>query len=368
VTNNQVTLFGVGDVSPIHEPIGAYSALIRSTLAAADIRFCAAERPYSDRGTAQPWGAAEKPVSPSMASIFTDCGFDVVSVASNHTMDWGAEALLDTIHILRKRGIKVIGAGEDLEEACQPAFVECKGVKTAFLSFCSVIREGCEAGSNKPGIAPLRAHSRYESNYQPGVPPRIITVPYEDDLAAMKKHIASAKQKSDAVVLSLHWGVPFIPRLIASYQPIVAEAAFAAGADIILGHHAHVPKAVGVYSGKVCFYSLGNFIITSNFLGGDPLKISAFEQENGIKIDPDYPLLPYGQDAKRSLISKAVLSRKGIERVSFLPLLLDKQIRPEQLRSDDARFRDNLEFMEWVSEYFPHKFAIDGDEVVVSPP
>ena len=83
------------------------------------------------------------------------------------------------------------------------------------------------------------------------IPAKVVTVPYEDDMRALLDDLAEVRKAADVVVLSLHWGVHFIPRLIADYQPVVADAAFQAGADIIFGHHAHVPKAIGVTSSSV---------------------------------------------------------------------------------------------------------------------
>jgi poly-gamma-glutamate capsule biosynthesis protein CapA/YwtB (metallophosphatase superfamily) len=108
---SNIVLYGVGDVGPIHEPMDAYSALARPLLAAADIRFGQCERVYSERGALQLHsGGAHSRVHPRLASVFTDCGFEVVSVASNHAMDWGADAMLDTIELLDKKGIKTVGA------------------------------------------------------------------------------------------------------------------------------------------------------------------------------------------------------------------------------------------------------------------
>jgi len=152
--------------------------------------------------------------------------------------------------------------------------------------------------------------------------------------------------------------------VIADYQVTVAHAALGAGADLILGHHAHVPKAIEVYAGKTCFYSLSNFIMSS------PAKNAAsaadFCQRYGVTLDPDYPNLPYGTDAKRSLIAKAMMSPAEPTRTSFLPVMIDRQLRPEILRAGDPRFRDTLQYMYWASEGFAHRFAVDGDEVVVS--
>ena len=364
-TNNSIVLLGVGDVGPIHEPMDAYSMLARPVLAEADIRFGQCERVYSERGALQLHsGGAHSRVKPHLASVFTDCGFDVVSVASNHSMDWGDDALLDTIALFESKGIRTIGAGRNLAAARRPAVIEKNGVRVAFLAYCSILNEGYAAGPDKAGVAPLRAHTYYESvDYQAGVPPRVVTVPYEDDLAAMVSDIAAAKATADAVIVSLHWGIHFVPRLIADYQPAAAKAAIAAGADLILGHHAHTPKAIAVHDGKICFYSLSNFIMSSTARSG--ASAAAFEKKYGVRLDPDYPHLAYGEDAKRSLIAKAVITKAGVQKTSFLPVLIDRQLRPEVLKHGDPRFADALRFMDGVSGDFDHRFVVEDDEVVI---
>ena len=361
-----LTLMGCGDVGPLHEPVNRYSMLARPTLAGADVRFAQVERVYSERGALQVHsGGGHSRLPVHMAAVFTDCGFDVVSLASNHAMDWGEDALLDTAALLREQGIRTVGAGRNLEEARAPAIIEKNGVRVAFLAYCSILHAGYAAGARKPGIAPLRVHTYYEPfDYQPGIPPTLVTIPYEEDLDNMLDDIRRAKEMAHAVVLSLHWGIHFIPRLIADYQPKVAEAAFAAGADLILGHHAHAPKAIGVHGGKVCFYSLSNFIMSST--AKEPEEARIFCRRYGVELDPAYPHLSYGADAKRSLIAKAVLSAAGVQRVSYLPVLIDRELRPEVLRHGDERFDDALRFMEWVSGEMPHRFTTTGDEVLIT--
>lgn len=360
-------ILGCGDVGPIHEPIARYSELVRPVLAQGDIRFAQAERVYSNRGSLQLHsGGAHSRLPPDMASVFSDCGFDVVSLAGNHAMDWGPEALIDTMAVLRERGIRVVGAGRNLAEARAPAILEANGVRVAFLAYCSILNKGYWAGPNEPGVAPLRAHTYYEAfDYQPGVPPRVVTVPCEEDFAALLEDVTNAKAAAHIVVLSLHWGVHFIPRVIADYQPVVAHAAFEAGADVILGHHAHAPKAIGVHGGKVCFYSLGNFIMSST--EKTPAQAKSFEERYGVSLDPEYPRLAYGADAKRSLIAKATVTRSAVEKVSFLPVLIDRELRPEPLKHGDPRFDEALRFMSRVSEGYGAGFSVDGDEVRVLP-
>jgi poly-gamma-glutamate synthesis protein (capsule biosynthesis protein) len=190
-------------------------------------------------------------------------------------------------------------------------------------------------------------------------------MPYEEDLEAMLEDMASARSKADVLVLWLHWGIHFIPRTIADYQRTIAKTALEGGADLILGHHAHVPKAIEVINGKACFYSLSNFIMSAPETAGNSARANHFVRRYGVELDPDYPRLPYGVDAKRTLIAKATMHAQRIERVSFLPALIDKNLRPEVLKHEDVRFDDAVSYMDWASEGFEHNFQVQGDEVVV---
>jgi poly-gamma-glutamate capsule biosynthesis protein CapA/YwtB (metallophosphatase superfamily) len=89
----------------------------------------------------------------------------VASLAGNHAMDWGADALLDTVDLLRTKGIQTIGAGRNLAEAREPAMIEAKGLRIAMLAYCSVLHEGYAAGPDTPGVAPMRAHARLSKGW-----------------------------------------------------------------------------------------------------------------------------------------------------------------------------------------------------------
>ena len=152
-----------------------------------------------------------------------------------------------------------------------------------------------------------------------------------------------------------------LPKLIAQYQPPVAHAAIDAGTDLILGHHAHVLKAVEVYKGKICFYSIGNFL-TTGYLGHRlPLRWGLY----WYRTDPNTPLFGFPVDSKKTMIAKAVLSKRGVERVSFLPTFINKQAQPGALDQKDDRFQEIFEYMEWVSDQYPQRFKVEGDEIVV---
>lgn len=302
-----------------------------------------------------------------MARIFTDCGFDAVTIANNHMYDFGPDALLDTRALLLSKGIAVTGAGRDLDEARKPAIVERKGIKLGFLGYCSVIPAGGEAAPGKAGIAPLRVSTSYEHR-GPHADVRVITRPDESDMKMILDDVTALRKQVDIVVVAFHWGVIWVPRIIADYQVIAAHACIDAGADLILGHHAHVPKAIEMYKGKAIFYSLSNFCMTKPFPSDRwaeaPWMHGALR--NNADQDPEYPLLPYGRDARRTLLAKAVFTKRGVKSVSYLPMMIDKQYRPEVLRAGDSRFDDISAYMEWTSEGFTHKFTRVGDEIMVT--
>lgn len=363
----EISFLGVGDVGPVHGPADQYCELALPTLQSVDIRFGNCERQYSTRGTINkeyPHGCQP----PEMASIFDQCGFDAVTLANNHMYDFGPEPLLDTRALILSKGIQVTGAGRDLAEARMPAVVERKGIKVGFLGYCSVIPEGGEAGPDKVGIAPLSATSTIEDR-GPNFPPRATSKASPEHLAMIAEDIAKLRTQADIVVVAFHWGILWAPRLIADYQVEAAHHAIDAGADLILGHHAHVPKAIETYKGKVCFYSLSNFCMTkpepSFRWKEEPWKVGAIR--NYADQDPDYPLLPYGADAKRTLMAKAIFAKDGVKSVSFIPVLIDRKYRPEVLRNGDARFDDAVRYMEWASDGFAHRFTVDGDEVRIDP-
>src|ERR1700752_2246387 len=116
MAQESIVLLGCGDVGPAQEPMEPYSALARPVLATGDIRFSQCERLYSERGTYQvpAGGGIKHRLKPHLASVFSDCDFNVVSLAGNHAMDYGEEALLDTIALLQKNGIQTVGAGRNL--------------------------------------------------------------------------------------------------------------------------------------------------------------------------------------------------------------------------------------------------------------
>lgn len=369
--SDQLSLLIGGDCGPVHGkddgyPIEGYTELVRPLLDAVDVRFLNCMRTYSARGEQHELAPqVRQPVA--MADIFFNARVDAVNMANNHTYDSGADAMLDTRALFESRGVQVAGAGKNLDQARAPSLIERNGVRVGYLGYCSVGRPESAAGRHKPGIATLRVNTSYETR-GPHEPVRILTTPNENDLAMLVDDVKALRQRADVVILAFHSGVIRVPRVIPDYQVAVSHAAIDAGADLVVSHGPHIPKAIESYKGKTIFYSIGVFAMTKPFEA--PSWHEPAWQHGAIRnhadLDPKYPLMPYGRDCTKALLVKVAASKKGVQRVSFVPLGFDARYRPQPLRQDDPRFADIVNYMEWASEDMPHQFSVQGDEILVA--
>ena len=129
-----VVVYAVGDVCVNRERPDSIFAHVSSTINSADIAFCQLETVYSEKGTPAPQSRVPMKAHPKNAPAIRRAGFSIVSFATNHHLDWGVEAFLDTINIMRETGVQIIGVGKDLDEARHPAIIDCKKTKIAFLA------------------------------------------------------------------------------------------------------------------------------------------------------------------------------------------------------------------------------------------
>lgn len=371
----KLTFYAVGDIG-IHRPKPETALVhVADKMKEADLSFCQLERALSERGEKPDAERAHSRVSPDMAKAITYAGFKVVSFASNHTGDWGTDAVVDTLDVLKKNKLAVIGAGRNIAEARKPVIIEKKGVKIGFLGYCSVPRPGYEATDDRPGLAPVRAWSIYQPReYQPGTPGvNIYTFPDPDDIEAMEEDIRSLRPQVDVLMMSIHWGIHFQRASIAKYQRRVGHAAINAGVDLILGHHAHILKGMEVYKGKVIVYSMCNFCMDNSSYANVAHKYNTQpktrEMMDGCnwKLDPKYPGYAFPIDSRKSLVVKAVIEDKKISRVSFLPLWINKNAEPEMPARDDKRFNEVVKYMRAITAEadLNAKYRVNGSEVVI---
>lgn len=257
-----VTISAVGDVGPRRDDPHTIFAGLDGALAC-DIAFGQMECVISDRGSPAPSARLAMRTAPDVVPALDAAGFSVMSLAGNHAMDYGGDALADTVSALRAAGIATCGAGADIVAAREPALLVAGGRTVAFLAYSSILPAGYAAEANRAGCAPLRVHTSYEAIEpdQPGTPPRILTFAWPDDLAALLTDVRAAKARADHVVVSMHWGVHFIRAVLADYQREAGRAIIDAGADAVIGHHPHLLKAVEFHRDRPIIHSLGNFAI-----------------------------------------------------------------------------------------------------------
>lgn len=372
-TDKEIIVYAVGDIAPDRPNPGTIFQRVSALLNQGDVAFCQLEANLSTRGTPLPQARLACRTDPGVAHALKEAGFDVISFATNHCMDWGREAFFDTIENLQAQGLSVIGVGKNLAEARTPAIVERAGTRIAFLAYNSILPQAYWAEADRPGCVPLRAFTVYEpiEHDQPGTPCRIRTFAHPGDLSAMENDIRQAKARADVVIVSQHSGIHFIPAVIPDYQREIARAAIDAGADLILGHHAHILKGIEMYAGKAIFYSLCNFALDLRA----PKELLERPSHNEIaklnpdwKPDPEYPTYFMPPDSRKTLIVKCAIADKRIQRVSFLPTIINKQSQPEVLGANDPRFDEVTRYIEEISrdQGLEANGTVQGDEILIS--
>jgi poly-gamma-glutamate synthesis protein (capsule biosynthesis protein) len=171
---------------------------------------------------------------PKLIKGLADAGIDWVGIANNHIRDAGGNGILQTIANLKKYGIASSGAGRNLAAARTPAILEAGGVKVALLAY-DTIAKGYGASATRAGSAQMSA-------------------------AALKADVAAARKAGAQVVIVFpHWGTEYDPTPFAGQQKL-ARAAIDAGADLVIGNHAHWAGAMEIYEGRPIWYALGNFV------------------------------------------------------------------------------------------------------------
>lgn len=189
-------------------------------------------------------------VHPDNVSLFHEMGIDLVTLANNHTLDYGSEALLDTIKTLDDAGIRHVGAGSDLDSASESVTVSIKGKKIAFIGASRVIPEPEWAASDQ-NAGVFAAY---------------------DDTALLEK-IKIAKEQADFVVVYVHWGEER-KEYPNEFQKTLSHHIVDAGADLVIGAHPHVLQGIEYYKNVPIAYSLGNFVFGSSIPSTALLKVT----------------------------------------------------------------------------------------------
>ncbi|MGI6669517.1 MAG: CapA family protein [Acetivibrionales bacterium] len=239
---------------------------------------------------------------PESVVALTSAGINLVSLANNHIMDYYEKGLMDTIELLDLNNIAYAGAGEDIDEARNPAIIEKNGLKIGLLAYTDMA-ELVFAGNPYLSFA--------AGNEKSGVAPRKYEIVMED--------VSKAREQVDLLAVSLHWGIEESFK-IAPEQVEFARNLIDNGVDLILGHHPHQFQGIEMYKGKPIIYSMGNILFDQN----DPENMESFivdmrYEGNELKeftaipvriLEKSYVEIQEGEDAVNILERQAELCRK----------------------------------------------------------
>jgi poly-gamma-glutamate synthesis protein (capsule biosynthesis protein) len=231
---------------------GDFAAALRPTaarLASADLTVGNLEGTLSRLGRPRQGGDSFG-ADPRVRQGLRRAGFDVLSLANNHTGDYGLPSLVETVRRVRAAGIVPVGAGADLAEARQPAVVERNGIRFGVVAF-DAIGETPAARAGRPGAFRLRMQPRTG----PLVP---------GDLNRVLDTVRDLRSRVDVLMVLPHWGTQYTTRTVAD-QRRVGRALVGAGADIVVGGHPHWVQGIELHRGAPIAYSLGNYVFDMDF-------------------------------------------------------------------------------------------------------
>jgi poly-gamma-glutamate synthesis protein (capsule biosynthesis protein) len=212
------------------DPLAPFAA----TLAQADYRIANLECPVATGGQPHASKIATFRADPHTLSVLRG-RFDAVSLANNHSGDYGHAAFLETMHHLDDAGIAHFGGGQNLVEAHRPLWIEKRGLRIAVLAYNEFKPRAFEAGANWPGVA------------------------WSEDDQVIADIRAAKAAGADLVIPFMHWGWEKETRPTERQQTL-ARKLIDAGAALVVGSHPHVTQGAEFYKGKPIIYSLGNFV------------------------------------------------------------------------------------------------------------
>ncbi len=217
---------------------------------------------------------------PKSAEGLKFAGFNVLSLANNHIMNFSKAGLESTIKILDENNISHVGAGLNSEDIYKPGTKNIKGTKFAFFAFAYNFDQR-ESSGEIYGVANM-------------------------EIEKMKEIVGKAKLENDIVIVSMHAGTEYAvsPN---KQQKEFARSAIDAGADLIIGHHPHTVQTVEKYKGKYIIYSLGNFV---------------FDQM-------------WSDETRLGAMAEIIFKDKKIESVSFIPIKTFDYSQPDILEGEE---------------------------------
>jgi len=321
---SEIILALVGDIiirDPISRKINNNYEAAFKIIRDSDLAFANLENPLTHEVTPNPDYPTPLKGSSSLAEELAWMGFNAVSLANNHMMNYGTKGLLETMKVLNEKKIKYAGAGANITEAYSPAYCSVNALKIAFLAFCSEPPLQAErAYAKRPGLACVRAFN-FLCNSPKGV--QTVLAPVLWDVNAMEEAIGMARRNSDFVIVALHWHWVYeeVESHFKQNQDIVTHAAIDAGADMVVGHGPHQLRAIEKYKRKYIFYSLGNFIgQTSKAVEEQVIRLHHPERTWDVLSE-----LRDTENIYRSIILRLSIKNSKVICMELIPIQIDKK-------------------------------------------
>jgi poly-gamma-glutamate capsule biosynthesis protein CapA/YwtB (metallophosphatase superfamily) len=319
---------------------------IAPALLPADVVIGHLEVPHTRRGVELAGDVPAPGADPAHLAALARAGFHAVTLAGNHIADCGLEGIEDTVAELERLGIAHAGAGRDLEAARCPALLERRGRRIVVLSYNCVGPEAGWASASRAGCAYLRIDT---ADGAPVTPNAALLKPSAESLEMLRADIAGVRSETGLVIVALHMGIVHTPARLAAYERPIAQAAIDAGADVVVGHHAHLVRGVEFHRGRPIYHGLGNGCVVTHALspGQDhPARAAWVERRKalfGFEPDPAYTLAPFHPEAVNAMLGRLLWHADGRLEAGVLPVFVEAPGRPVLAQGERAiRVRDYL--------------------------
>jgi poly-gamma-glutamate synthesis protein (capsule biosynthesis protein) len=345
-----IELLFTGDiVLDVPRPDHWLSGISAATLAA-DAAIGHLEVPHTRRGVEQAGDVPAPGADPENLAALRRAGFAAVTLAGNHIADCGAVGISDTLARLDELGIAHGGAGLDLAQARKAASLSVAGLRVRILSYNCVGPEHAWAGANRAGCAYVRVNT---ADGSPITPAADLVAIDRDSLAEFERDIAAARADCDLLGVALHKGIVHTPARLAAYERPLAHAAVDAGADIVVGHHAHILRGIEMYRGRAIFHGLGNGCVVTRALSPEqdhPSRAAWAERRQklfGFVPDPSYFLAPFHPEAVHAMFATVRRDADGTLQAGFIPVYVEAPGRP--VLAQGAAYRQVVAYVDKIT-------------------
>jgi poly-gamma-glutamate synthesis protein (capsule biosynthesis protein) len=322
---------------------------IAPALRSADLAIAHLEVPHTRRGSELAGDVPAPGADPDNLDALARAGVSVVSLAGNHIADCGAQGIEDTLARLQQLDMAHTGAGADLADASRPARVERRGHRVSLLSYNCVGPEAAWAATNRAGCNYLRMET---SDGRPVAPAAPLVAASAEALDRLRSDITAARAGADLLIVALHKGIVHTPATLAPYERPLAEAALDAGADIVVGHHAHILRGVELRKGQPLFHGLGNGCVVTRALSPSqdhPARAAWAKRRRelfGFEPDPRYELAPFHPEAVNAVIGVVRREADGRLGMGVIPVHVEPPGRPVCV--NDSRAQEVIAYLDRI--------------------